>query len=170
MERVRDRAEEKRKRVQARRDSERVERETQVRRREERRVAWPWVRARLVVERVKASMDWEERKRVWREKRDREEAEGQEEAQRTKRVRVGENMAEPELANISNREHKRRATEFAQVEGAYARDGAGPGQKRKDREMGSAEGGEEHKFKKVHVAAAGERVMERLAGIAKGDG
>ena len=119
---------------------------------------------------VKASADWEERKRIWREKRDREEAEGQEEAQRTKRVRVGENMAEPELANISNREHKRKATAFAQVDGAYARDGAGPGQKRKDREVGSAEGGEEHKFKKVHVAAAGERVMERLAGIAKGDG
>ena len=62
------------------------------------------------------------------------------------------------------------ATEFAQVEGAYARDGAGPGRKRKEREAGSAEEGEEHKFRRVHVAATGERVMERLAGIAKGDG
>ena len=39
-------------RVRARRDSERVEREKQVRRREARREAWPWVRARLVVEAV----------------------------------------------------------------------------------------------------------------------
>ena len=39
------------------------------------------------------------------------------------------------------------------------------------REAGSAEEvGEEHKFRRVHVAATGERVMERLAGIAKGDG
>ena len=170
VERVRDRAEEKRKRVQARRDSERVERETQVRRREARRAAWPWVRARLVVDRVKASADWEERKKVWREKRDRAAEEEQEEARRAKRARVGEGVAESERANISNREHKRKATEFAQVEGAYARDGAGPGQKRREREAGSAEEGAEHKFRKVHVATAGERVMERLAGIAKGDG
>ena len=57
--RVRDRAEEKRERARARRDSERVEREAQVRRREARRKAWPWVRARLVVEAVKAGTDWE---------------------------------------------------------------------------------------------------------------
>ena len=37
-------------------------------------------------------------------------------------------------------------------------------------EAGSGEAGAEHKFRKVHVATAGERVMERLAGIAKGDG
>ena len=119
---------------------------------------------------MKMGTDWEGRKKVWREKRDRAAAEEQEEARRAKRARVGEGVAESERANISNREHKRKATEFAQTEGAYARDGAGPGQKRKEREAGSEEEGAEHKFRKVHVAAAGERVMERLAGIAKGDG
>ena len=56
------------------------------------------------------------------------------------------------------------------MEGAYARDGAGPGKKRKEREGKSEKDGGEHKFKRVHVAAVGERVMERLAGLAKGDG
>ena len=56
---------------------------------------------------------------------------------------------------MSQREHRRTATEFAQTEGAYARDGAGPGGKRKERE--GTEGGREegHRFRRIHVAAAG---------------
>ena len=167
MDRVRDRAEEKRGRARARRDSERVEREAQVRRREARRKAWPWVRARLVVEAVKAGTDWEERKRKWREEKARREEEEREAARRAKRKRTGEGVEDP---CVSQREHKRTATEFAQTEGAYARDGAGPGGKRKEREGMGGDREEGHRFRRVHVAAAGERVMERLAGLARGDG
>ena len=56
------------------------------------------------------------------------------------------------------------------LKGAYARDGAGPGGKRKEREGMGGDREEGHRFRRVHVAAAGERVMERLAGLARGDG
>ena len=173
MERVRVRAEEAARKRDARRKEKREEEERRARLQRRRREAWPQVRASMVVARVRAGTDWEGRRREWLARRAREQQEARDREVATRRQRepaTTHAVANMSLQHISQGEHSRAARTRQDVEGFY-----GPtGRKRKAGERQGAEEGEGggpekgHKFRRVHIAEAGRRAMERIMGMTEG--
>ena len=173
MERVRVKAGEMAKRRDDRRKARREEEERRARLQRRRREVWPQVRADMVIAKMKADTDWAGRRREWLARREREQGEARDRAVAARRQRepaTQHAVANTSLQHISQGEHNRAARTRQDVEGFY-----GPtGRKRKAGERQGAEEGEGegpergHKFRRVHIAEAGRRAMERIMGMTEG--
>ena len=171
MERARVRAEELARKREARRKVKKDEAERKARLQRRRREVWPQVRARMVVAMVRAGTDWEGRRREWLAARAREQQEARDREVAARRQREPATLhADGKLQHISQGEHSRAARVQQDREGFYAATGRkrkkGPEQEEEGEEGGGAEGG--HKFRRVHIAAAGRRTMERIMGLTEG--